>query len=311
MPAAIEIVRPHPFNIFWSPWGDVQTLIEWDGWTVEPGGVRYPRRLTVTSNGRVASATMVDQIELNPTADVAVLNAPPDAIAAARARRRPVAAIPFPTGKGKEIAPGILFFEGAWNTSEVRTTDGIYLIEGPISNSYSAAAIAQARTSGQKILGVITTSDSWPHIGGLREYAAEHIPIIALDLNRPQIERLLSSPHVLKPDALALSHARPQFHFLNGRTALGRGANVMQLIPIRTVTGERQLAIYWPSLKLLYTSDLFTVADGKVWLPQYRDEMSSMITRERLDVKTVFGMHYGPTPWSSVEAMGAPTRQDG
>jgi hypothetical protein len=69
------------------------------------------------------------------------------------------------------------------------------------------------------------------------------------------------------------------------------------------VTGERQFAIWWPAHRLLYTSDLFTVsADGSIFLPQYLDETRDLVTRQHLDVKTIFGMHYGPTDWRALLA---------
>ncbi len=90
---------------------------------------------------------------------------------------------------------------------------------------------------------------------------------------------------------------------MTGDQWLGAGQNRMRLMPFRTVTGERQFAIWWPAHRLLYTSDLFTVtADGAIFLPQYLDETRDLVKRERLDVKTVFGMHYGPTDWKALLA---------
>ncbi|HWU74767.1 MAG TPA: hypothetical protein VN137_14890, partial [Sphingomonas sp.] len=311
MPVAVEMVRPRPLNVFWSPWGDVTTRIEWEGWTAESNGVRYPRLWQVTSNGRVERSVMIDEIEVNPQVAPDVLEAPADLVAKAKATRRPIEALSFPADKSKEIAPGVTQFSGAWNTVEVATPDGNYVIEGPISNGYSRGAIAHARSTGRKLLGVITTSDSWPHIGGLRQYVAEGVPVIALDLNRPQLERLFDSPHLQVPDDLARSRRKPLLRLIDRPISIGSGASIMRLIPLRTVSGERQMAIYWPARRLLYTSDLMTVQPDGLWLPQYRDEIASVIAREKLDVETVFGMHYAPTAWKKVQSMTAPESQVG
>ena len=80
----------------------------------------------------------------------------------------------------------------------------------------------------------------------------------------------------------------------------------MRLIPLRTVTGERQMLVYWPAHRLLYTRDIFSLDGDAVWLPQYRDEVASAIAREGLDVRTAFGMHYPPTPWGMIAEATAP-----
>ncbi|HVI99961.1 MAG TPA: hypothetical protein VM657_12940 [Sphingomonas sp.] len=306
MPAAVEITRPHPLDIFLSPWGDVTTRVEWDGWTAEANGVRYPRLLRRSVNGTVESTTMIDAVELNPAIAPDTFAIPAETAAKAKAARRPVAALPFPADHRTEIAPGIAQIQGRWNIVEVEQPDGVYVVEGPISNAYSTAAIADARTAGKPLLGVVTTSDAWPHIGGLREYVAEGVPIIALDLNRPTLERLFASPHVQAPDHLAEQPRKPMLRTVSAPTTIGSGDTAMRLIPLRTASGERQMAIYWPAHRLLYTSDLIAVRPDAVWLPQYRDEIASVIAREGLDVETVFGMHYAPVAWSKVQAMQAP-----
>jgi hypothetical protein len=306
MPAAVEIVRPRPLETFWSPWGDVTTRVEWDHWTVEKNGIRYPRRWTIRNNGQIEQSRMIDQIDFNPEMDPTLLAADPARIAEAKAARRPLSSLKFPSDKARPVAPGISLFEGAWNVVLVDQPEGVYLIEAPISNSYASGAIAQARAGGRRLLGVVTTSDSWPHIGGLRQVVAERLPLIALDLNRPIIERLLAAPHRSQPDDLARKRHSAKFRTISTPATIGSGANAMRLIPFRTVTGERQMAIYWPAHRLLYASDIMQLQNGGIWLPQYRDEVAELIEREKLDVVTVFAMHFPPTPWKSLQALQAP-----
>jgi hypothetical protein len=143
----------------------------------------------------------------------------------------------------------------------------------------------------------VTTSDSWPHIGGVREYAARGIPIYALDLNRAILTRLMAAPHRLHPDLLAKTPHEAKFTFVSKRLTLGTGENRIEMIPFRTVTGERQIMVYFPGARLVYTSDLFSIArDGSIFLPQFAQEAVDAISREKLDVARVYGMHYDPVP---------------
>jgi hypothetical protein len=303
MLAAVEITRPRPEHIFWAPWGDVTTRLSFDVWMIEANGMHYPRRWTIEGNDRVAESWFVDEVAFNPP-DIPPLDVAADLATKARATHRRVEDIALPdAATAVALAPGITLRPGSWNVTEVETPAGIWVIEGPIGNGYSAQVMRAVAAKGQKLIGVITTSDSWPHIGGLREYVAGHVPIVALDLNLPQLARLFAAPHAQAPDRLALHPAAPVFRPVTGDQWLGAGQNRMRLMPFRTVTGERQLAIWWPAHRLLYTSDLFTVSsDGSIFLPQYLDETRDLVKREQLDVKTIFGMHYGPTDWKALLA---------
>jgi glyoxylase-like metal-dependent hydrolase (beta-lactamase superfamily II) len=203
----------------------------------------------------------------------------------------------------QELAAGVVLVPGRWNVVEIRQPDGIVIIEGPISNKYSALVMADAekRFPGMAIKAVITTSDAWPHIGGLREYAARGIPIYALDLNRTILEKLFRAPHGLQPDALTLHPKRPKVVYVAAKDRIGSGSNVIELIPMRTVTGERQMVIYLPERKLLYSSDAFQrSSSGEFFLPQTLSEVVDVVQREGLQVDTDVGMHLGPTPWEAI-----------
>ena len=304
LPAAVEITRDRPFDLFWHPWGDVTSRTTFENWTLEPNGIRYPRQFDVVSMGLPDRSFIVTELHFNPAI-------PADAFAVTdqvrQAKPRPaVEDLPFgaPGAPVVDLAPGLVQIAGSWNVGEALQDDGIVVIEGPISSGYSAQAIADAekRFTGKRVQAVVTTSDSWPHIGGLREYAARGIAIHALDLNRAIIERLLAAPHRETPDRLARNPRGATLEIVRQRTLLGTGPNRMELIPYRTVTGERQMMIYFPERQILYSSDLFSRGrDGSFFLPGMVLECVEAARREKLRVRTVFGMHLAPTPWSDLE----------
>ena len=172
-----------------------------------------------------------------------------------------------------------------------------------------AIADVQQRFGGAPIKAVITTSDAWPHIGGIREYVALGIPVYALDLNMPILTRLLSAKYESWPDTLARESKTPRLRVVSDKTTVGSGANRFEIYPFRTATGERQMMIYWPDHHLLYSSDLFTIRDEFVFLPQQVSEAVDAVARERLAVTTAFGMHYGPLPWATVLKNALPAQR--
>jgi hypothetical protein len=155
---------------------------------------------------------------------------------------------------------------------------------------------------------VITTSDAWPHIGGLREYASRGVPIYAPALNLPILQRLFAARYVTEPDALAKKARVPNVRAVSGKTTIGAGANRVELYPIGGATTERQMLVYFPGPQLLYTSDAFTIRGDFVFLPQTVSEVVDAVAREHLTVSTAVGMHYDAVPWSTVVAAAAPPR---
>jgi hypothetical protein len=149
----------------------------------------------------------------------------------------------------------------------------------------------------------VTTSDAWPHIGGLREYAARGIPVYALDANRPILERLFAARRTTNPDALARAPKRPKLEIVSSKTAIGSGPNRIELYPIRGEGAERMLMVYFPERKLLYGADLLQpMPDGTFFNVQYVAELAEAARRERLAVERTFAMHAEPIAWPKITA---------
>jgi len=80
------------------------------------------------------------------------------------------------------------------------------------------------------------------------------------------------------------------------------GDNRIEIVPYRTATGERQMMVYFPARRLLYTSDLFSGDGAGGWFtPQYLHEMIGAARREHLAVTTIWGMHYDPAPFQTID----------
>jgi hypothetical protein len=292
-------------DIFQGPWGDVAIRTLFATWSLDPGGVRYPRQWSKEMNGQPYSTYIVNELKFNPTVNEEDFAIPEDVRQASIVLARDLDEIPV-GGSSRppiEIAPGVEYMVAGFSATEIRQSDGIVILEAVVSSGYSAKIIedAQKRFPGLPIKAVVTTSDSWPHIGGIREYVARGIPIYALDLNRPILTRMIAAPHKLHPDPLARTPRAPKFTFVSQRTMLGAGENRIEMIPFRTATGERQMMVYFPGQKLVYTSDLFAFRrDGSMYLPQFAKEAADAITRENLDATRIYGLHYNPIPFQQL-----------
>ena len=123
---------------------------------------------------------------------------------------------------------------------------GILLLDDPISSAYTQGLVEEAarRYPGTALKAVLTTSDSWPHVGGIRFVIAGALSIYVLDLNQPLLEKMARAPHTLEPDALGQQPEHPQWRVVSAPVQVGTGANRAMLYPLR---GPRPSASTWCS----------------------------------------------------------------
>ncbi|GLQ97918.1 hypothetical protein [Dyella mobilis] len=301
LPDALE--RTRTFNDYWFAWGDVDQRIYFDDWHIVQGVV-FPTNRIDQRNGMLYASTQI----FNP-----VFNAPVDdksfamdaAVAAKSAQSKGWNRI-FSDKKRVELAPGIELYRGSWNTTLIKQEDGVLVLEAPISPSYVQGVLAKVHSEypGVPIKGVLSTSDSWPHAAGVRQAVAAGIPVYALDLNRPLLDRLVDAPHRLQPDDLQNHPQAPHWIDVGGRLELGHGANQVVLYPLRGASTERQYMVYFPQQKLLYASDTLALnPDKTLYDPDLMYEVAQAVAREHLQVDTVYAMHEGPTPWATVQKL--------
>lgn len=300
LPTAVEWVKAYPYGIFWSIWGDVTTRAYYSVWWLQDG-FHYPLQIDVFRNGMPDRSVAIRKLEFNPAVPADTFTISPAGREAFVAKAKKTIDDRSPTSRPpQEPAPGIVIFGMPWNTTIVRQEDGIVVLEAPISSGYSAQLIAEAgrRFPGVPIKAVITTSDAWPHIGGLREYVAHGVPVYLVDRTLPLLQRFLSATRTRFPDALARAPRKPEFHLVSKKLVLGTGPNRVELYPLRGETTERQMMAYFPGHKLLYGSDAFQkLPDGKYFIPQTVWEVVNAVEREHLAVENFFMMHVPLTPW--------------
>jgi hypothetical protein len=303
LPTAVEWVTAYPYQMFWSVWGDVTTRAYYSLWWLQDG-FHYPLQEDIFRNGLPDLTKTITKIDFNPTLAADEFAIAPDSRTAFAARGTKTVDDRTPNFNGAaELVPGVLFIRGSWNTTLVKQDDGIVVLEAPISSGYSAKVLEyiHSKYPGTPIKAVVTTSDAWPHVAGVREYVAQKIPVYVLDRNISLIQRILQAPRSKYPDALARTNTKPQLRPVTAKTVIGTGANRLELYPLHGETTERQIMVYFPEHKLLYGSDSFQkMQDGKFFYPQTMYELKNAVDREHLPVDRYFMMHIPPSPWSEV-----------
>ncbi|NYF90401.1 MBL fold metallo-hydrolase [Tunturibacter empetritectus] len=302
LPDAVETTQE--FNDFWFYWGDVEQRVYFDDWRWVDG-VEFPSNQVTERNGALWSSTQAVDIAFNKPVrdqDFALdMNA-----ATVSTKQKGWKGATFHTGQDKLLAAGIDLFLGPWNTTIVKQEDGVVILETPISGSFSEGILTEARRRypGTQIKAVLSTSDSWPHVGGVRSDVAEGLPVFILDLNKSLLQRMVRAPHTIDPDSLQKSRKAPHWQIVSDKREIGTGANRMVLYPLRGASTERQYMVYFPERSLLYASDTLVVNDDHtLYDPELAHEVEQAVEREHLVVKTVYAMHQAPVAWGDVLQM--------
>ena len=303
LPDALETTQE--FHDFWYFWGDVRQRIYFDNWKLVQG-ITYPTNLVEERNGVIWSSTQALNVEFNVAVDEKDFAMDPKAVK--QSVESPGWNRPFHAGKDTVLAPGVDLFLGSWNSTIVKQSDGIVILEAPISGLYTQGVVEEAkkRYPGLPVKAVLSTSDSWPHTGGVRDAVAQGLAIYILDLNQPLLDKMVVAPHTLNPDALETTKGPkvPRWKIVSGKQELGSGENRLELYPLRGASTERQYMVYFPESRLLYASDTLAVnSDGSLYDPELMNEVMDAVKRANLKVDTVFAMHQGPVPWEQIVAL--------
>lgn len=300
-----DVIKARPTEAFWGIWGDFSVKNYYSFWNLEKGGIRFPQQTDTYYNDQPFRTDTITDIEFNLPFPAETFTIS-DELKSKYVRSKTPAYMDLPLGRADrppvEVAKGFTIIRGNWNATIVKQDDGIVVIEAPISSQYSVKVIEEVkrRYPNDKIKCVISTSDAFPHIGGIRQYIAEGIPVFVLDLNKRIVERLIAAKYTTYPDDLEKDQRKKQskLNIVSGKTVIGGGTNELDLYPIRTETGERMIMIYAPNLKVLYGADLVQpLPSGGFFMPEYITELRDAAKREKLDVERVFAIHAPPIDW--------------
>jgi hypothetical protein len=296
LPDAVETTQQ--FQDFWYFWGDTQQRVYWDNWKVI-SGIVYPTNEIIERNGAIWRSNQTLDIGFNSPIDEKRFALDPKV--AQQSTQGKGWEIAFKVGAPVKLAEALSLYSGPWNTTIIKQDDGVVILDAPISGVYTQGIIEEAKRQypGAPIKAVLSSSDSWPHVGGIRYAVAQGLPIYILDLNKPLLDRLITAEHSIKPDPLQASKKPPDWKIVAGKVEIGSGPNRMELFPMRGAATERQYMVYFPAHRLLYASDTLVIDPEKHTLydPELLHEVQQAVEREHLHVDTVFGMHQAPTPW--------------
>ncbi|HET9384672.1 MAG TPA: MBL fold metallo-hydrolase [Gemmatimonadales bacterium] len=284
--------------------GDRRTSTAYTRWQ-NAGTVLYPRQLDTEVNGRLQSNTVVTALTVNdPVADS--LFVIPDSI---KTRAQPGNPDPAPiTVTLVELAPNVWRAEGGSHHSLVIDQGTrLALVEAPLSARRMEAVLdtLRSRFPGKPVGVAINTHHHWDHSSGVRTVLAANVPVVTHARNVSFIRSIGSARKTVRPDALSrASRPRSTITPVEDSLVVGTGDSRIVAYRLPTAHAEGVLAVYVPSAKILFQSDVVTAnpnppAAGSA-------ELARFVQARGITVERVAGGHGQVVAWDVVQRASAP-----
>lgn len=247
--------------------GDLRVETTFDNYR-DLNGLKFPTSITQKRGGFPTFEAQLLGVQANP-ADIAERAvAPPAPNFPAPPAPAPGAA---PPPASEQLAPGVWRIRGAYNALAVEMADHVVLFEpGPQNEARAQAIIAETRRviPNKPIRYGVISHHHADHTGGIAAVVAEGITIVTPQVNEAFLERALSAPRTLAPDAIATSGRAPDVEGFTGDKRVFQDATrTFEIHVIKGLPHADGLVVgYLPAEKILVYADMFNLppADNPV-----------------------------------------------
>jgi glyoxylase-like metal-dependent hydrolase (beta-lactamase superfamily II) len=229
-------------------------------------GLKFPTTIVQSRAGWPTFEAQLLGVQANP-ADIAERAvAPPSPAVAIPAQQQPTLS--------DQLAPGVWRIRGAYNALAVEFADHVVLFEpGPQNEDRARAIIAETKRviPGKPIRYGVISHHHFDHTSGLPAVVAEGITIVTPKVNESFLERALSAPRTLAPDAIAQSGKQPVVEGFEGDKRVFQDATrTFEIHVIKGLPHADGLVVgYLPNERILVYADMFNLppADNPVPSP--------------------------------------------
>jgi glyoxylase-like metal-dependent hydrolase (beta-lactamase superfamily II) len=179
----------------------------------------------------------------------------------------------------------------------VEFKDFLVMIEAPSSEARADELLAVTKHlfPTKRIRFIVNTHPHFDHIGGLRRFAVEDIPIVTHRSNIQFFEEAFSNPRTINPDKLAKSGKKAEFIAGDGKYVITDGDRSIELHLMQNLEhSSGNYIAYLPKEKFM--------VEGCIYNPDYPNavlnppspftaSLYDNITRLKLDIDLGIGLH--------------------
>jgi hypothetical protein len=180
--------------------------------------------------------------------------------------------------------------------------DTLYLLDATQGEARARAdsALAARLFPGTHPVVLVVTDLAWPHIAGVRYWAARGATIVSHRASRPFLERVLARRWTRAPDLYERSRARTAFHFKGVSDSLSLAGGALRLYPIDGPSSEGALVAWVEGDRFLWASDYIQSAQQPT---PYATEVWRAVRRSGLAPERVAAEHLPLMPWATIDSL--------
>jgi len=266
-----------PFEALYSDYKDV-------------GGAQFPMHIVQKQGGYPIFDLTLTDVKAN--APVSIQAAPGRGGAGAA----PAAAAGGATSE--KLGDGVYLITGGYAALAIDFKDHITVIESGQSEARGLAVMAEAKRliPNKPITYVVNTHSHIDHSSGLRAAVAEGATILTHQVNKAYLEKTLSLPHTLTPDAAARNGKKPVVEAMGDKKVLTDGVHVVELYHVQNFGHhDGMLIAYLPKEKVLVEADGWNPQAPNATPPNppspYTLSLVDNVRRLKLDVNRIVPIH--------------------
>lgn len=212
---------------------------------------------------------------------------------------------PVPVDTIRVAANTFLLRTGAYTHAVTMVRDTVYLLDATTAEWRSQADSAWLATlfPRHRAVVLVVTDLAWPHISGVRYWAARGATIATHRMSRPFLQQVLSRTWTLEPDLLSRSPAAlKRLRWITVDSAASLAGGAIRLQGIDGVSSEGALMALLPD-GFLWAGDYIQDAAEP---SAYASEVMAAAQRAGFTPQQVAAQHLPLTPWSTILAANPP-----
>lgn len=252
-------------------------------------GLTVPHRIEIRSNGILTGRRQLERFATTAVLPDSLFDPPVG-------YTRSVSGVPPAV---EMIADGIAYVErvgGSYKMLVVDSDEGLIVVDAPVSVQATTAALDLIATAfpARPLRYLVLTHHHVDHTAGLSAFAARDVTVLVAPGSEDYLRRMSTVRRSFGTLVPTDSISHPRIETLHGRRRIGKGSRSVEIIDVGpTSHAASMLAVYVPSQRLLFQGDLFVTnrAGDPVSTPEANRDLDRIIRRERLDVRTIGGVH--------------------
>jgi glyoxylase-like metal-dependent hydrolase (beta-lactamase superfamily II) len=194
----------------------------------------------------------------------------------------------------KKLADDVYALLGSYNSLFVVFKDHVLVVEAGANNRYSAAAIAEIKkiAPDKPIRYLVSTHFHFDHLSGVRSYIAEGTTIVTTPAAKSVIERIATTSHVMRPDALSRNPKAATIETIADKRVFDDGVHTVELYRFASPHAGEMIVAYLPKEKILFEADMLDISEGgRVVAGDDTVDLAKQIERLALQVETIIPVH--------------------